>query len=73
MKRIVSAANCGLIFRDNDPEDFARQLAAMAAPSVRADLGRRGRVTVTEKMHWGEDADRMLAALEAQLSSGNAS
>ena len=40
---------------------------AMADPPARV-----GRVTVTEKMHWGEDADRMLAALEAQLSSGNA-
>jgi glycosyltransferase involved in cell wall biosynthesis len=68
MRRIIERARCGLVFRDNDPGDFARALAVLSESSVRAELGANGRLAITAGMNWSEDGSRLTRTIDAELA-----
>ena len=63
MARVVGRTGAGLIFRDNDPADFARCLGLLADPKLRQDLGMQGRHAVETEYRWEQDATRLVSAI----------
>lgn len=62
--RIVREEGCGEVFRDRDPEDFARRVLSLAEPELRRAQGARGHAAVARRYHWDHDARRLLDAVE---------
>jgi glycosyltransferase involved in cell wall biosynthesis len=61
----ASAGEASLYARPNDPEDFARQVAAlMDDPERRRRMGEAGRARVLERLSWAHSEPRLLAAYE---------
>ena len=63
VKRTVNGTGCGLIYRDRDHDDFARQAMQLAKPAVRHRLGSAGRTAIVERYNWELDAERMHRSL----------
>lgn len=63
VKRIVQLEGCGLIFKDDSPEDFLEKLLQMADLKVRSVLGARGRMAVEARYNWDIDAMSLLRVL----------
>ena len=63
MARVVGRTGAGLIFRDNDPADFARCLGLLADPGLRQELGAQGRKAVETEYRWEHDASRLVNAI----------
>lgn len=65
MVRVLEETGAGLVFRAGDPDDFARQAAALLDdPARRAACGERGRKAVVETYQWAKDGERLLEAIE---------
>lgn len=63
LKRILNAANCGLIYQNNSSEDFARQLKEMIdSPDKRKIWGENGLKAVKNEYNW-ELTSRQLPVL----------
>ena len=61
----ASAGEASLYARENDPADFAEQIARLIAnPDLRADMGRKGRARVLERLSWTHSAPQLLAAYD---------
>lgn len=70
MRRIVSETQCGLIYKDDDPDDCCAQLERLTDPFLRERLGKEGERAVVEKYNWDVDAERLMRGLESALSQG---
>jgi glycosyltransferase involved in cell wall biosynthesis len=71
MARIVGETGAGLIFRDNDPDDFARCLTELEDRGRRNQLGRQGRRAVETSYHWQHDATRLLDAIQRVVDASD--
>jgi glycosyltransferase involved in cell wall biosynthesis len=65
MRRIISATNGGLVFRDNDPADFARNLHELVSTERRVQLGENGRKAVIEEYNWKQDGRRLIQTVDS--------
>jgi len=68
MKRIVTDTQCGLIYKDDDPDDCCAQLKRLMDPTLRERLGREGERAVVEKYNWDVDAERLMAGLKSAFA-----
>jgi len=67
----ASAGDAALYARANDPEDFAERIAElMDDPARRAEMGKRGRERVLERLSWAHSVPHLLAAYERVFSKG---
>lgn len=64
MRRIVTDTQCGLIYRDDDPDDCCAQLKRLMDPFLRERLGEEGERAVVGKYNWDVDAERLMAGLK---------
>lgn len=63
-----SAADTALYARNDDPEDFARQiLKLLEQDELRAQLGARGRRRIEESLNWENEKRELLKAYAAAL------
>lgn len=69
MARIVGETEAGLVFRDNDAEDFSRCLSRLEDPALRHRLGQNGRCAVETRYHWEHDAARLLQVIRRLLET----
>lgn len=61
----ASAGDASLYAAANDPADFAAKLATLIAdPALRAEMGRRGRARVLERLSWDSSVPPLLAAYD---------
>lgn len=61
----ASAGDAALYARANDPADFAARIAElMDAPERAAEMGRRGRARVMERLSWAHSVPHLLAAYD---------
>ena len=61
----TSAGDAALYARDNDPLDFAAQIARLIDnPALRARLGHAGRARVQEQLSWAHSVPQLLAAYD---------
>ena len=61
----ASAGDASLYAAANDPVDFAAKLATLIAdPALRAEMGRRGRARVLERLSWDSSVPPLLAAYD---------
>ncbi|MBX3330274.1 MAG: glycosyltransferase family 4 protein [Nitrospira sp.] len=67
MRRIVTDTQCGLIYKDDDPDDCCAQLKRLMDPILRERLGKEGERAVVGKYNWDVDAERLMAGLESVL------
>jgi glycosyltransferase involved in cell wall biosynthesis len=70
LKRIVNDANNGLIFKANDPRDFADKLKQMRDPALLSELACNGRRAAESKYNWAKDKERLIAMYSALLKVG---
>lgn len=61
--RIVRAVGCGVICRDQDPDDLAQCLSRLANPEIRQSLASAGVRGVRERHNWEMDERRLVAAI----------
>ena len=61
LKRIVTDANNGLIFKANDPLDFANKLKQLRDPSLISKLAFNGRQAAENRYSWSRDKDRLIS------------
>ncbi|MGQ9880688.1 MAG: glycosyltransferase [Armatimonadota bacterium] len=59
-KRIVEETGCGLVFRSQDAEDLAEKVLMLRNPTLRAEMGARGRKAVEDRYNWSVDGQRFL-------------
>jgi glycosyltransferase involved in cell wall biosynthesis len=64
LERIVTAEDCGRVFRDGDIAGIANQIRALLDPELRRRLGANGRSAVERRYNWGRD---MATALDAVM------
>lgn len=60
VKRIVEQERCGLVYKDTDPEDFARKALEMLAPDVRGAMAKNGLNAVARRYNWEMDSGVMI-------------
>jgi glycosyltransferase involved in cell wall biosynthesis len=66
LERIVRAAQCGEVFRRDDPEHMAAQLVAMASnPSQLDAWALNGARSASSEFSWGNDANRLIEMYES--------
>ncbi len=72
LQRIVDETQAGLVFKADDPEDFARVAPQLFDLTTRQQMGMNGRRAVIEKYHWRRDAERLaqLYATVAEVGEG---
>jgi glycosyltransferase involved in cell wall biosynthesis len=63
LERIVTAEDCGRVFRDGDIAGIANQIRALLDPELRRRLGANGRSAVERRYNWGRDMATALAAV----------
>ena len=69
---IVQDVGCGAVFRDRDPEDFARCLIEMQPAEVRERMGCNGRQAIQQRYNWkveGADLVRCIEQVKARHQS----
>ncbi|MBZ5638250.1 MAG: glycosyltransferase family 4 protein [Acidobacteriia bacterium] len=64
LERIVTAEDCGRVFRDGDIAGIANQIRALLDPELRRRLGANGRSAVERRYNWGRDMETALAAVQ---------
>ncbi len=65
----ASARDAALYAEANDPEDFARQIAALIdAPEMRVEMGKRGRQRVLSELSWEHSSKPLLNAYDRIFS-----
>lgn len=62
MMRVVNDAQCGLIFRQGDPQSLAEQVIALRDPELSRRLGENGRQAVIDRYNWAQAVQPLLAA-----------
>jgi glycosyltransferase involved in cell wall biosynthesis len=63
-----SAEDAALYARDNNPIDFARQVAKLLdSEALRRELGQRGRRRIEERLNWGIEKQALLEAYRTAL------
>ncbi|HMD95931.1 MAG TPA: glycosyltransferase family 4 protein [Terriglobia bacterium] len=63
-----SAEDAALYARDNNPFDFARQIAKLLdSEALRRELGRRGRRRIEERLNWSIEKQALLKAYRTAL------
>jgi glycosyltransferase involved in cell wall biosynthesis len=67
IQRIIQETGCGIICKDQDPQDIADKLELLRDPALRQQLGDRGQESVLKKFNWNTDKKRLLEALARQL------
>ena len=61
----ASAGEASLYARENDPVDFAAQIARLIAdPALRVEMGRQGRARVLERLSWTHSVPQLLGAYD---------
>ncbi|MGQ9542460.1 MAG: glycosyltransferase family 4 protein [Armatimonadota bacterium] len=60
MKRLAEETGCGLVFRSQDAEDLAEKVLMLRNPTLRAEMGARGRKAVEDRYNWSVDGQRFL-------------
>ena len=68
LKRIVNNAGNGLIFRANDPLDFANKIKQLKDESRLPELARNGRYAAENMYNWLRDKERLLTVYSELLS-----
>lgn len=69
-RRIVESAGCGLVVNPLDPGAIAEALVwLLRHPLEAAEMGRRGRLAVTEKYNWEHEAECLIATYEELQSA----
>jgi glycosyltransferase involved in cell wall biosynthesis len=63
LERIVTAEDCGRVFRDGDVAGIAGQVRALLDAELRRRLGANGRSAVERRYNWGRDMATALAAV----------
>ena len=63
-ERIVQEEHCGVVFKEKDPDDLARAIAALQDSATREAMGRHGRDAVARKYNWAVDEQRLFRAVE---------
>ncbi|MGP4843274.1 glycosyltransferase family 4 protein [Marinobacter sp. 1Y8] len=66
--RIVRTEKCGVICKDQSPEDISNKLSLLVNPSTRNYYGTKGHAAVLRKYNWDEDKGRVQAVMSS-LSS----
>lgn len=61
---IVRDVGCGAVFRDRDPEDFARCLIEMQPAEVRERMGHNGRQAIQQRYNWKVEAADLVRCIE---------
>lgn len=61
MKRIVTEAQCGMVYQDHDIKALSRILDAMRDPCLRDRFGQNGRAAVEHRFNW-EEEEKILRA-----------
>jgi glycosyltransferase involved in cell wall biosynthesis len=65
MRRVLRETRAGLLARDGDALDFARQIERLIDdPRAARAMGDRGRAAVHSTYHWALDAERLIEAVE---------
>lgn len=59
IQRIINETSCGVVCRDQDPEDIAEKLVYLKNPDVRQKLGENGYRAVLAKYNWEFDKARL--------------
>jgi glycosyltransferase involved in cell wall biosynthesis len=70
LQHLVVSANCGLVFRDQDPNSLLECLLKLRASELRRELGANGRLAVSESMNWSIDEAVILAAIHGLARRG---
>lgn len=67
----ASAGDASLYAKANDPGDFAAKIAWLIDhPEEAAEMGRRGRARVLDRLSWAHSAPRLLAAYDRIFAAG---
>jgi glycosyltransferase involved in cell wall biosynthesis len=76
MRRVVSDADCGIVFRSGDAEALASAVERLRDPELRRRLGANGRAAVETRYRWDHDGamltDLARRLLDNQAGSGQA-
>jgi glycosyltransferase involved in cell wall biosynthesis len=65
LQRIVEEANCGSVFRSDDPEDLAQKLRTLLTDDLlRLRMGENGRRAVDVKYNWERSGSRLVDMYE---------
>ena len=64
IKRIIKETQCGLLCRDQDTSDMARQLVKLKDPTLRNKLGSNGHEAVLTKYNWKRERMVIADAIE---------
>lgn len=68
--RIVRATGCGEVFTGSRGSDLVEAMERLRDPARRASCGAAGRAAIAAQYHWEQDAERLIAAIEALQSRG---
>ena len=60
MMRIVNDAECGLIFKERDPQSLAETIIQLADDSLRQRFGENAKRAVEDRYNWKETARILL-------------
>ena len=63
-ERIVTTCGSGLVFEDRNPVALSHAMDQLADPEARRRMGRAGRGAVESTYNWGQDASRLVRAIE---------
>jgi glycosyltransferase involved in cell wall biosynthesis len=72
-ERIVVEEHCGAVFKERDPDDFAKAVLKLNDADFRRTCGQRGREAVIRRYNWQRDEERLLAAIEIAAAQGGRS
>jgi glycosyltransferase involved in cell wall biosynthesis len=64
-ERIVTEAQCGVVYPDQDVAALAEAMVSMGDPALRQTLGRRGQEAIQRRYNWEADERRLLGAIRA--------
>ena len=61
MMRVVDDAQCGLYFKERDPDSLAQVVLQLKDPELRHRMGNNGRLAAEEKYNWQQTSQKLLA------------
>jgi len=64
MERICNTHNCGLVFENNNMEDFTQCIIKLSDPKLRRQLATKGFNAVNEYYHWHKDFDVLRTVID---------
>ena len=60
MMRIVNDAECGLVFKERDPQSLAETIIQLADDNLRQQLGENAKRAVEDRYNWKETVKALL-------------